>query len=788
MKPGGTRARTNPKTRDAELERLAAHLKTEAAQPPLSVAADVVARWVRLQPPETAVLHLHRLQLVGPLDLSGLDATGASLVLEQVTTDAAVNMDRARLGKLAILDCRLVQTTLEDARVRTVRLADTRIGSRLSFNGARLDRLTLENMRVRGAVSLRGTEVTRDLTVTHSRAGTGKYALQGDGLNVGHSLRLGVGVVLDGLVDLDAVRVRDLIVADGAVLGRLSLRRTKLGLLVVEGGAEITDGLSAAGLEVEGDVRLGGVVRAKASGVAVDIRETRIGGDLELEDSFVALGGIRLSGVETRGHARFAGETQGAEAAALDVSRLSCARLAVMFRQTSGAVSVRQTNCTGLVLTGRHDGAVAAPLHLGVACAGRVVIGGAQTRIGGALSLIGLSCEELDLGDIEIVAHEDGPWRGMALAARHVRVGAVTRIGREGAATHIRGLTALDHARLGDTVRFHDVRITAACTAIGDCADPAALSMRQVSCSADVHLGGLEADGTIDLTGLDCGGDLILASLALSTGASSRLELAKARIGGALLVRGLRLEGSWSINAEGLETALLDDDAGLAWGQSPVRYVGMTYASLADLNGAESVGTAVRRRLAWLDANACAAHARGAAFSPQPYRAFIAALSTAGLGEEVKRVETVALRRRRRWGGAGPVQRLGSGLLDLISGYGHSPARATAALAAYFLIGWAGVSIADRVGAFETSPFIDGLVLEANRASTPEGCPWLEPPLYALDLIVPLTTLGTESFCTVRASHRPWIWAMVGYRLFGWILISIALLTYSGILRRNGAD
>ena len=129
--------------------------------------------------------------------------------------------------------------------------------------------------------------------------------------------------------------------------------------------------------------------------------------------------------------------------------------------------------------------------------------------------------------------------------------------------------------------------------------------------------------------------------------------------------------------------------------------------------------------------------------------------------------------------------RLGNAALELTSGYGYAPTRAAAALALWFLLGWAGVEIADHQGAFEASRFMDANLVAAPMAAAPGSCPWLEPPLYALDVMLPVVDFGHESLCAVREGRTFWHNVEAVYRLIAWLLVSIAFLTFSGILRKG---
>ena len=238
------------------------------------------------------------------------------------------------------------------------------------------------------------------------------------------------------------------------------------------------------------------------------------------------------------------------------------------------------------------------------------------------------------------------------------------------------------------------------------------------------------------------------------------------------------------IDLSDTRTGRLDDGHGEAWprGDVAMRITTLAYGDIEGLAALAGSGfrDGIAARLAWIER-----HERSA-FSPQPYRILIAALRAAGHPDEVARVEMAARVQRRRIGAGSVLVKTGNAVLEWTSGYGYSPFRAFAALVLLFLAGWGGITLAEWQGAFEPSLFMDSTLLAAAMKGVPTGsCPWLDPPLYALDLIMPVVALGHENLCSIRADQTFWLWAATAYRLFGWILVSIALLTFAGILKKD---
>jgi hypothetical protein len=473
-------------------------------------------------------------------------------------------------------------------------------------------------------------------------------------------------------------------------------------------------------------------------------------------------------------------------------------RLEIGFSGFAGGISVRHGECSGLTLTGLYSCPPDYPLHLGTSCSGRVAIGSAATasQIAGTLSLIGLRCHELSLRRLSIAAPAEGRWAGVAIAARHLDVTTLTRFGlpEDGPlGLDLSGHVALDHAVFGDDLRFCGAGIAAPpVSAIAAGEEAPALSMRNACAKGDVEFsaggeaGPVQIAGRIVLDGLRVEGALSLAGLRLtaSDGDESRfsLSLRSAVIGGALRATGLALDGPARIDLGDAAAARLEDGHGAAWEPARLEITRFRYSELEELSalGRARHSDGVDARLAWI-----AAHEAGR-FSPHPYRTLVAALHCAGHVDDVGRVEMAARVQRRRSGSVPLLVRIGNALLEWTSGYGYSPVRATATLTLLFLIGWAGTAMAEAQGAFESSRFMDVSLLAASAGTAPPGtCPWLDPPLYAIDLIMPLVALGHENLCSIRPGRDGWQWAATVYRLVGWVVVSLVLLTFAGILRKE---
>lgn len=768
-------------------------------------------------------LHFSGMTVSAALRLTGLKP-GCRLHFDRCMLQGPLSCDGARLESLEFAGCRLAAASFRGADVRRLRMERVEVGGHLSMDDLAAGSLSLVDSRVRGMLSLVSARIERDLLLNGSRIGTGKKAIQADHIIVGRTIHLGAGkkdgqaCLADGAVSLVASRFEALLI-EGEIEGALDLRRSISEAVLVRGGSslgavlldragfgdfEIEDGarlggaLEASNINVGGDFRMGGRHECPGAEAAVDLAGARIAGDLRFGDAFSANAPIRMQSCSVGGNLAFKGRVAVDGGNGLDLRDVRCGRLEIGFADFAGGISARHGECLGLVLSGAYRCPADYPLHLGLACSGRVAIGsaGAVTEIVGTLSLIGLRCHELILRRLSVAAPAEGRWRGVAVAARHLEVTTLTRFGQfdDGAAgLALDGHAAFDHAAFGDDVRFCGVRIAAPpFSAITPDGEPApALTMRKagvrgnVDFGADAEGGALAVTGPILLDGLSVDGDLDLSSLCLDAGAAegtSFLSLSTSSIGGVLRAAGLELIGSWSLDLSHASAARVEDRHGLDWPPAALEITTFRYADVEDLAVPASAvyRDGVDARLAWI-----ARHQAGR-FSPQPYRTLVAALRASGHPDEVARVEMAARVRRRRTGSAPILVKAGNAVLEWTSGYGYSPVRALATLILLFIVGWGGTSLAAWQGAFEASLFMDSNLLAASAGNAlPGTCPWLDPPLYALDLIMPIVALGHENLCSLRPGWSFWQWAATVYRLIGWVVVSIVLLTFSGILRKE---
>jgi hypothetical protein len=230
-------------------------------------------------------------------------------------------------------------------------------------------------------------------------------------------------------------------------------------------------------------------------------------------------------------------------------------------------------------------------------------------------------------------------------------------------------------------------------------------------------------------------------------------------------------------------------------------------------------------RRAWLE--------RMPSFAPQPYVQLARVLAAHGYDEDARDVRVLKEERElgEQWrellkGGlwgmpARLFLALASSLFGSLFGFGLKPARALGTLFGGFLFGWGlfwlannnGFMVIDQqpvAGAVRSGQF--GAEEQTNIATDVACADAIRPALYALDVFIPLVDLRQESKCEVgvaagilsglavgpvpngvpllggqewKISAEFFRYAKALYALAGWIILSMAILTFSGVMQRR---
>lgn len=238
----------------------------------------------------------------------------------------------------------------------------------------------------------------------------------------------------------------------------------------------------------------------------------------------------------------------------------------------------------------------------------------------------------------------------------------------------------------------------------------------------------------------------------------------------------------------------LADRGGLAWQDDrqhsgTLMLDGLTYSGLDDDSQQDANGRggatahptdAVARRLDWLAMQYPDGEPDASSFTPQPYEQL--ARHYASLGDERARRQVLVRKRQlqRQHSGLGRIEQAVSGLLGLTSDYGYSPGKASIASALLIAVGAAAAWGLHAAGAIVPVKDADGSGV-------------FSPLLYAIDVAVPFLDLGHDGNWRIDPGQLPF-WpgrtltlglAEALYRLAGLVMLSITVLTFSGILHEK---
>lgn len=197
--------------------------------------------------------------------------------------------------------------------------------------------------------------------------------------------------------------------------------------------------------------------------------------------------------------------------------------------------------------------------------------------------------------------------------------------------------------------------------------------------------------------------------------------------------------------------------------------------------------------------------------SAQPYFHLSQMLERAG-HQELADLATMEMKRATRRQMRRPINRLFSFLFDLGFGYGLSKLRTAITLAAFLALGTWGVETAlrEEMLVLETSRVVSSIAVTENGRMRPANN--VVPPgqaivsdipctneiqavFYAIELILPIMEFGQEKQCilrlapgsdgTTQSEVTAWWTARYLYTIGGWLLISLAIITFSGVVRHQ---
>lgn len=613
-----------------------------------------------------------------------------------------------------------------------------------------------------------------------------------------------MGLPTLALLDCDAPDRMDL---RDARISRLSFERSRMGEMVctaahISGPFNFSyvtpynadpDGpgawITAAGATIEGEVNGSGaklVTRQRGDAskpwsrwYALRLSDARIEGTINLGDNFEAHGGVTISGARIEGDVWLRGSRLIARESRAFNARSS--RIGGLMIMIDGCWAIGEVSFVDAIIEGRlscNEGVrEAAPADAAVTHGKKER---AFVRIDGMLDLRGADFRaSVELGG----GLFDNP-NGWAINAAGVRIAGDFRIRPDNEhldePTYIRGGLRLEGAQIGGEVMWEKLL--------------------------------LEGPGPSSVAHINPANHRKRRKLAQDAAAAPRIMMADARIGRALKALSLEVEPATPrsrvdavIDLTGVKCAALDDDLDRGWGQKGARVwlllEGFVYDRLEEdvkfqgPRGGNSDRWGKRRQ--WLKRTF---EAFGT-FHPQPYYQLADFYARTGWITDMHRcLEHEQWRHMRQesggWIGA-LLKRPLQFLFGLTAGFGHNSMSLTLTLLLYLIVGAAGAHALNTTGRL----VIDTTYLaQQNQTALANGeveirCgDEIDPLVYALDVMVPLTDLRQEVQCEPGfvdprdGSEFELFLLRMGkalYALFGALLTGAAVLTLTGVLRRR---
>ena len=743
--------------------------------------------------------------------LPGVRVRGARIEGELDLADCA-GPDGAGLPALSLEDCdisdgvdasyaRLARLSLRDSRITWVRALDTVIGGPFDVSGlcpsllANPDEVAwidAAGCTIEGDFIARGAFLRAPPKRAEVVPGDQRYALRLRDAEVRGKIDLTGAARAFGGVHLGGAHAHGDVFASGLEVTAgegfaFHAQAARLGGLVL-----LDDGFAATGAVWLLSIRIGGTLQCvggrfsnrteDGTGVALEAANAEIGGSVLLANGFNAEGQVSLLGAKLGGSlvcsgAHLSNRTEDGTGVALEAANVEIGGLVVLHNEfnAEGQVSLLGAKlggslvCGGARLSNQTEGGTGIAL-----VASTAEIGGAVLLCDGFLALGRVSFYSARLGkELDCSGGRFVNPAGAALSSENLRVEGTVFLQD----AVVMGDLRFWHAEIGGGLYWRGLRFPA--TFQDDTAELAYTGWRRRAFDAGLL--------------------------------SVRLNLAHCRVGAAVQAGSVEAGVPLVIDLEGARVATLDD-AGFPAGpiEQPLCRLnldGFTYDRIAHFPPPDRApGPAVeersdrdaKARLAWLRRQ----EKRDGQFRPQPYRQLAKVLRAQG-HEEAARKIAIAERdgmQPSAWLFRHLHTAFGTGF-----GYGYAPTRAAWTLGTVLLVGTFLVWEARRQ---------DVLVLTTSSATTvaAERNGWrsavqvlpldqtqpelqcrdeIVPGLYALDLILPVIQLHQENRCEVstqeKAHPSAWLWryALVFYSLVGKLVTTLALLTFSGVLKRS---
>jgi hypothetical protein len=755
-------------------------------------------RNLRFTSPERVEVNLQHLRAGADVDLRGIGREAGedgglfpcSLDLSQCHLSGSLLLDGAALSDIDRKALSLAKgVILGDVQMNSdeelefcargeIELTGAKIGGCLAMNGAQIV------APGRTALRLVDSDIGNGIWLSSS----GKRRFKSQGMLCFKGIRVRGSLSLDGALLENALADVALEMERAEVSGSLFLRASQDAPFEAQGSARIL------GARIGGSISCTGALMQANSDWALTLQGATVGRNVSFggrnEHVFLATGGLDFRSARIEGTLHF------------DGGQVS---------STATALSLRNARVEGDVLLTADKGLPARFL-------GKINAAGAHIR--GTFRGTGMQVEVT---------------KGLALSLVGADIGgSVSFASGKKLRSEVKGEIALYYARIGGSLELDGAKLS---NERGLC-----LAADGMTVARDVFLRGdgtflFEAFGAVQLIGARIGGDLDLTKACFIYTTTPpddhfALDLSRTSIGDALVVKLDRKRASGHFVLTGTNARELRDNGGSGWGPMPeldsnkrltgvlLNLDGFVYDRVA--RAERSPKSTAMDRIRWLDRQYVGSHPTRRDYSPQPHEQLARALRLSGHDEEARRVSVHKFDYQRQCGVNGMLLRSVMFLFGLCFGYGYSPTRALVTLVLWILLGSWGVSQAMQPPAPALVKASTGVEIVRSLATpdTPIKSPTFNPAsdvkdhdsvryaqhpavsvrdvpcpgissfgissfLFALDTILPVVGLHMVEKCEVSDDAPGWKLLRAAYSIVGWVIVALAALTWTGILRRD---
>ncbi len=724
------------------------------------IDGDLLGRGARLQipPPRSGIAHRDALYA---LRLSGATIRGSLDLMGGFTAIGGVALDTAHVTG--------------DVIARGARIGAGE-GDAIGAQAARFDGVVIlgDGFVAAGTIWLMGAHIAGTLDMNGARlvnrtADGNGVVLAADTAEIGGSVLLRNGFAVEGAISLRGTRIRSSLECDGASL--VNATEDGAGIALAGDHAEIGGAvLLRNGLRAQGAIsligaRIGGNLECDGSsltnltidgtGIVLAAENAVIGGAVLLRHGFKARGAISLLGATIGSNVECCGASleNWSDTGSRETLRLTNAEIAGDVLLNMGFTTLGYVSLWGTKIGRDLDCSTATFIGPSPVAAGRSIAGAlvaTNLAVAGDVRLIGVTM----LGRFDGEAMQTGGsliWDRLRFP-REVAIDDA----RYGYRTGVDALPQilLSHARIGAALMAHDLTAEVALA---------------------IDLGGARA-GTLDDTGFPAG---------WGVGRAREGMFCTLNLDGFVYDRFGHLP---SDEASGIGVALT---AIGRWAAHLGRGHSASWAVRLARRMLHVQRAHVRQRLSWVQRQQTSA----SEFHPQPYRHLARVLRAQGHYQAAREVAIV-----EQWAtpSSNRVTRLLRSVWGLCFGFGLSPVRATATVAVLLAVGTAGVWWAWKQAGvlvinstYTMTEVTDTPVfLRPDKAQATAGAPRcgdndIQPLFYAMDLVVPVMALHQIDKCWVDTGPGTAGWRIFWslYSFIGKLVTSLALLTYSGVLK-----